>query len=261
MKQTKYPKKSAAPSGYRFLWLVILCLCGFFAFKTTSALHTISYQAGRLQGAPVTVVLDAGHGGEDGGAVAQDGTQEKDINLAIALKLRPLLESSGIRVVMIRDQDVSVGDSDLETVKERKRSDLQNRLQLLKEEGEESILLSIHQNHFSQSQYYGTQIFYSPNNPQSAVVAESIQNSVVKSLQPENERSCKEAGNSIYLLWNTHSPAVIVECGFLSNQSESKKLQDPAYQTQMAFSIWLGFLDYLEQQENGGEDLVMLPVD
>lgn len=249
-------RKNAMQESRRFLALVILALCGFLAFQTVSALRLAQEQTGTLAQSPITVVLDAGHGGEDGGAVAGDGAQEKDLNLAIALKLRPLLESSGIRVVMVRDSDCSIGDSSLETVKERKVSDLHNRLQLAQQEPD-AFFLSIHQNHYEEPQYYGTQVFYSPNHPDSQLLAESIQASVTEKIQPENTRECKEAGNSIYLLWNLQSPAVIVECGFLSNPSEAKQLQDSSYQTQMAFSIWSGFLNYLEESGQG-DSLVMM---
>ena len=250
--------KPAQAQSYRFLWLVTLALCGIFAFQTFWAMQTISMQAGSLEDTPITIVLDAGHGGEDGGAVTKDGVQEKNLNLEIAQKLRPLLESSGLRVVMIRNQDISVGDQELDTVKERKISDLHRRLEI--SEGESnSILLSIHQNHFSEPQYSGTQIFYSPNLPDSQILAQAIQDSVVGKLQPNNHRECKEAGNSIYLMWNSTRPAVLVECGFLSNSSESKLLQSPDYQKQMAFSIWSGLMEYLQEKKEQEESFVMLP--
>lgn len=235
-----------APRGIRYLWVTILLMCGALAFTVQNNLRYDSIRVSSIQSARYTVVLDAGHGGEDGGAVSAEGALEKDINLAIAQKLQPLLEASGIRVVTVRDTDTDVADSNLETVRERKVSDLHNRLQLA-EETENSILVSIHQNHFSQSQYYGTQIFYSPNTPESQQLAECIRAPVIQMLQPENQRECKAAGSSIYLLWNATHPAVIVECGFLSNPSESQKLQDSQYQAQMAFAIWSGLMDFLEQ--------------
>ena len=162
-------KKIRRPRG---LWLLTLALLGIWAVCTVNAFQLISNQAGKLQQAPITVVLDAGHGWEDGGASSADGALEKDLNLAIAQRLRPMLESSGFRVVMIRDSDISVGDEKLETVRERKVSDLHNRLHMVEAEGE-CILLSIHQNHFSEAQYHGTQIFYSPNVPESADLGRS----------------------------------------------------------------------------------------
>ncbi len=106
--------------------------------------------------------------------------------------------------------------------------------------------MSIHQNHFTSSRYYGTQVFYSTNDLSSQDLAEAIRERVIALLQPENTRACKPATSSIYLLWNAQVPAVLVECGFLSNESEAQKLNDPQYQEQMAFAIYSGFLDYYQ---------------
>lgn len=239
-----YRKKERA--GVRWLWVTVLGLIGTLAVTTMNSLDRITVQTGSLETHVQTIVLDAGHGGEDGGSVSADGVLEKDINLAIAQKLKPLLESSGIRVIMVREEDVSIGDQTLDTVRERKVSDLHNRLKLV-EEHPDCLLVSIHQNHFCQSQYWGTQLFYSPNCPESQQLAESIQGSVVQYLQPENRRECKPAGNTIYLLWNAQVPAVIVECGFLSNPSETALLQKEEYQMQMAVTLWNGILNYLEK--------------
>ncbi len=246
---THQKSKKPAPKCLRYLWLTILLMCGATAFTIQESLSVSNIQVSSISNTSQTIILDAGHGGEDGGAVSVDGALEKDINLAIALKLRSLLEASGIQVVMIRDSDTDVADKELETVRERKVSDLHNRLKLA-ESIDNGILVSIHQNHFSESQYYGTQIFYSPNTPESQELAEAIRGPIIEMLQPENTRECKAAGSSIYLLWNSTHPAIIAECGFLSNPSEAKKLQDPEYQTQMAFAIWKGILDFLDRSES-----------
>lgn len=220
-----------------------LCCITFLALSFRSY-HKIDKMASALAGDELPViVLDPGHGGEDGGATGTTGILEKDINLAVALKLRRMLEISGFQVVMTRDADISINDPDLPTIKERKVSDLHNRLKIIEEQGD-CIFLSIHQNHFTDGKYYGSQIFYSANDAQSKVMAESIRSEIIKLLQPENTREAKPATNSIYLLWNAKVPAVIVECGFLSNDSEAKKLSDPKYQEQMAFAVYSGFLDY-----------------
>lgn len=189
------------------------------------------------------IVLDAGHGGEDGGAVGKSTALEKDINLAIALQLEKLLKASGFRVVMTRTTDISVCDDHLDTVRERKVSDIHNRLKIIESQGD-CIFLSIHQNHFTSSRYSGAQIFYSQKTEGSKELAENIKSRVVELLQPENKRETKPSTSSIYLLWNTKVTAVMVECGFLSNESEAEKLNNPAYQKQMAFAIYSGFLDY-----------------
>lgn len=188
------------------------------------------------------VIIDAGHGGEDGGAEASDGTVEKDINLSIAKILRDMFLQGGFEVEMIRDEDASVGDNSLQTVRERKRSDLEKRVELYNSD-ENNIVLSIHQNNFSQSQYSGTQIFYS-DNTESQELSEYIRQAIVGLVQPDNERQCKPADDSIYVLRNAKVPAIIIECGFLSNPQELEKLKDYEYQKELAFAIYMGFVEY-----------------
>ena len=194
---------------------------------------------------PPVIVIDAGHGGEDGGASA-NGLLEKDINLSIALKLRDMLTISGYKVVMTRDSDVSVYDSTADTTREKKVSDLKNRAEMINS-SKNNILVSIHQNKFEQSQYFGTQMFYSKNDPKSAVLAEELRKSVTGMLQPDNKRELKQADSSIYILDKAQVPAVIVECGFLSNEEEAKKLADSDYQQKMAFAIYSGILGYMNK--------------
>lgn len=188
------------------------------------------------------VVIDAGHGGEDGGASA-NGVLEKDVNLAIALKLRDMLKLSGYEVKMVREDDISVYDSSASTVREKKVSDMKNRVKLINS-NPENILISIHQNKFEQSKYSGAQMFYSKNNPKSEKLAESIRQSVTSLLQPENSRELKADDGSVYILKNAQVPAVIVECGFLSNEQEAKKLSSEKYQSEMAFAIYCGFINW-----------------
>ncbi|MBR4727665.1 MAG: N-acetylmuramoyl-L-alanine amidase [Clostridia bacterium] len=199
-----------------------------------------------------TVVIDPGHGGFDGGASAEDGTLEKTINLQIALAVRDCLDAMGVRTVMTRTQDSGTNDADAGGLHEKKVSDLNNRLALMHKD-QNRIFVSIHQNHFSESQYYGTQVFYSGNHPDSIQLAECIRASVVTDLQPENRRELKRSGSEIYLLHHAQVPAVMVECGFLSNAAETAKLKSEPYQKQLAFLIALGILDYLqaEEQHNG----------
>lgn len=193
-------------------------------------------------GTEPVVVIDAGHGGEDGGAGA-NGALEKDINLSIALKLRDMLTASGFTVVMTREEDISIYDSSASTIHEKKVSDMRNRRDIINSNSN-NILISIHQNKFEQSKYSGTQIFYSKNNGRSIKLAEDIKRSVTGLLQPENKRELKAADSSVYLLDKAEVPAVIVECGFLSNEEEAKKLSTDDYQKKMAFAIMCGFLDY-----------------
>lgn len=189
-----------------------------------------------------TVVIDAGHGGEDGGAVNDNGVLEKDINLCIAKDTADLFYFLGFEVTKTRDDDISLSNNE-DTIRARKVADMKKRLEIFNSSSD-NVIISIHQNKFSESQYHGTQIFYSPNNTKSQILAESIKFSVKGLLQPENERECKKADGGIYLLKNTNNPAVIVECGFISNNDECKKLLDSTYQKQISYSILIGFLNY-----------------
>lgn len=192
-----------------------------------------------------TIVIDAGHGGEDGGASA-NGLLEKDINLDIALRLRDMLSAAGCKVIMTRDSDVSLGSG--KTVRERKVDDLKKRADIINSDGSE-LLVSIHQNKFGQSKYSGTQIFCSRSSPESLVIGESIRRSVTGLLQPDNKRELKTDDGSVYILSHANIPAVIVECGFLSNEAEAEKLADEEYRSNMAFAIMCGILEYESEKQ------------
>lgn len=223
------------------------CICfillSAFVFLMISAAFNIkvSVSSESVKSMP-TIVIDAGHGGEDGGAVSNSGVLEKDINLSIANDTSALFYLLGFDVTQTRKSDVAL-DSGEDTIRKRKVSDMKKRLEIFNY-SEENTIISIHQNKFSESKYHGTQIFYSPNNEKSKQLADSIKFSVKGLLQPDNERECKKADSGIYLLKNTDNPAVIVECGFISNEEECKNLLDSQYQKQMAFSITAGFLSY-----------------
>lgn len=196
-----------------------------------------------------TVIIDAGHGGPDGGTSADDGTLEKDLNLQIALKLDKILSSMGVNTVLIRESDISIHDDSAETIRQKKVSDLKNRLNILNQT-EDSIFVSIHQNHFGQSKYSGTQVFYSKNNPLSSKLAEKIRMPVISYLQPDNTREIKQSGTEIYLLYHAQAPAVMVECGFLSNKKETDNLKNEMYQQKLAFLIAIGIMDYFTDTED-----------
>lgn len=195
----------------------------------------------------VTVIVDAGHGGFDGGASAKDGTVEKDINLSIALKLRDVLDTLGYSVIMTRETDEDTADKSENTLRRKKVSDIKNRMKII-EANPEALFVSIHQNHYGGESYYGTQVFYSKNDSRSELLAKNIQQTVKSLLQPQNERAVKKTGTEIYLLYHAENPAVMVECGFLSNVEETQKLKDDSYQSAMAFSIACGITKYLQQE-------------
>lgn len=222
---------------------VCFTLLSAFVFLMISAALNIkvSVSSESVKSMP-TIVIDAGHGGEDGGAVSESGMLEKDINLSIANDTSALFYLLGFDVTQTRKTDIAL-DNGEDTIRKRKVSDMKKRLEIFNS-SKENTIISIHQNKFSESKYHGTQIFYSPNNPKSKQLADSIKYSVKSLLQPDNERECKKADSGIYLLKNTNNPAVIVECGFISNGEECKNLLDSQYQKQMAYSITAGFLSY-----------------
>lgn len=195
-----------------------------------------------------TIIIDAGHGGIDGGTSASDGTVEKDLNLQISLKINEILKSMGIKTAMTRTDDASLNDQNASTIRQKKVSDIKNRLAIINET-DDAVFVSIHQNHFSQEKYSGAQVFYSKNNPQSQVLAEKIRFQLISVLQPENTREIKPSGSEIYLLHHAKVPAVMVECGFLSNYNETQLLKDEKYQRKLAFTVAMGIIDFLNQTE------------
>ena len=146
---------------------------------------------------------------------------------------------------MTREKDKAIYDSGSKSLRQKKRSDLRNRLKIVKDNSEnDNIFVSIHQNKFPDEKYFGTQIFYSTKDPLSEELASGIKDSIVNLIQPDNTRAIKPATEKIFLLNNAEIPAVVVECGFLSNEKEAKKLADSWYQSQMAFCIYCGILNY-----------------
>lgn len=231
--------------GSRRIWAVVFCVGGFAACLALSLLliEPVLSASGRSIFRP-KVILDAGHGGFDGGAVV-GSVVEKDINLAIALDLKDMLELSGFEVLMTRTEDIALYDADKErgTVRSRKASDIYNRFKLI-EQNPDAVFVSIHQNKFEESSSHGAQIFYGRHNAGSQTLAELMQQRFVLLLQPENHRQQKKGESNLYLLYHAKTPAILIECGFLSNGEERQLLTTPAYQRQVAFTIYCGLLDY-----------------
>lgn len=195
------------------------------------------------------IIIDSGHGGEDGGAVSETGILEKDINLSISLCTEKLFAFFGFDTLMTRYKDEMIYSDGCESIREKKVSDIHNRMKLI-EENPNSLFLSIHQNHYEVEKYNGAQVFYSKNNEKSPLLAQSIQDTVRKDLQNDNDRKIKQTGTEIYLLYHAEVPCVMVECGFLSNRAEAEKLNNSDYQKQMAFDIFKGTYNYFVG--NGG---------
>lgn len=181
------------------------------------------------------LVLDAGHGGEDGGAVSLTGVPESQINLAIVLKLRDVLGLYGVDPILLREEDVSLHDEDAKTLREKKRSDLKNRVAAI-EKAEGGALISIHQNTYPSGRYHGAHVFYAPTEGSQAL-AEHVQSSIRTALQPGNERAVKQIPSTVYIMNHITCPAILIECGFLTNPEEEALLRDEDYQRKLSAVI------------------------
>jgi N-acetylmuramoyl-L-alanine amidase len=189
---------------------------------------------------PVTIVIDAGHGGEDAGAIAPDNTYEKDLNLEISNVLCSLFELNGTPVKMTRTEDTLLYDyyNDLDNYKGKKKIyDLKNRLRIA-EELDNSIYVGIHMNKFPIEKYSGMQIYYSKNNEKSQDIASALRDANKIYLQKDNKRQIKSADSSIFVLHNITAPAVLIECGFISNKNELALLKSSDYQCKLAITIF-----------------------
>ncbi len=186
-------------------------------------------------------VLDAGHGGEDGGAVSCGGIRESDINLAVTLRLDTLLHFLGRQTVRTREADISIHAPDAETLRQKKTSDLKNRVSLVNGTPG-AVLISIHQNSLpSVPSVHGAQVFFGTA-AGGEELALSIQEALNQSVNPKNEKQAKKIDPSIYLMKNVTCPAVLVECGFLSNAAEAEQLLQPEHQKRIAAAIAAGIL-------------------
>lgn len=232
---------------YRFSAVVILACCyaAAISFILLSLGRTLTV-SGQLHTSPV-VIVDAGHGGFDGGAQGAAGTVEKDVNLPIALKVRDLLSLFGLEVIMTRESDISTCDEQSGGLAAQKTSDILNRFELIQAHPE-ATFISIHQNKFPDGTQFGAQMFYGPRNEESPLLAGILQQNFREMLQPENERQVKEATDSVYLLYHSPVPSVLIECGFLSNPEEEAHLREDGYQNRIAFVIAASVLEYLQQK-------------
>ena len=190
------------------------------------------------------VVLDPGHGGMDGGAVSQTGIEEKNINLSIAHKTRMLLKLVGIDCVMTRDNDICLEYREGDSVRKNKQRDLYARAQVA-QRFPQSDFISIHLNKFEQAQYKGAQMFYGKNS-KSLQLAQLMQDSFRQLLDLENDRKIKPAPEAVYIMQKVEAPAVIAECGFLSNPQEAQALTQSGYQTKCALAIMGAYLQFRE---------------
>lgn len=222
--------------------LIVTCV---FVSIFTYLLGTNNNKTIQTVSLPVTgkvVILDAGHGGEDQGAQSQNGTTEANTNLQIALKVQQLLEQAGCTVILTRSDENAIYDESAKTLKEKKVSDIKNRVKIGNESSAD-IFVSIHLNKIPQKQYYGWQTFYKDGNEQGKKLATCIQNNLNESIQKENHRVPLKIDN-VYIIKNVEIPTAIVECGFLSNEQEEKELLTDEYQTRLAWGIYTGITNY-----------------
>jgi N-acetylmuramoyl-L-alanine amidase len=234
------PKAAVAMIAVMLACFILFALS---AFTFAAAAHESNRKTDASGRANKTVIIDPGHGEPDGGAIGVDGVIEKNINLSISLKLKSLFQIAGFSVIMTRQDDNAIYDKGSNTIRKKKITDLRNRLAIINSHPN-AVLISIHQNIYSSSQKSGSLVLYSPNNTDSKHLAQSIQSGIQNMLQPQNTREVRQAQKNLFLLYHAKSPAVMVECGFLSNPDECKLLQDDTYQNQMAFSVFCGVLQF-----------------
>lgn len=222
----------------------VLCICAAFVYSQKPKAQQTSAGVVSMAFKRQVLVIDAGHGGADGGCVSVDGTPEKGINLSILETMRDLAAVMGYDVICTRESDVSIHDEGVVGLSNQKRSDMDNRLEIInKYEG--AVAVSIHQNQFTDSKYSGAQMFYSKKSEDAHQLAEAIKGRVVSTIQSDNDRETKPVGDELFLLDNAKCPAVMVECGFLSNPDEAARLESPVYQKHMALAVLFGVNDYV----------------
>lgn len=194
-----------------------------------------------------TIAIDPGHGGPDPGKVSKIGTREDELNLKIALSLKRLIEQSGGVVIMTRETEEGLHSDSSKTLREMKREDLHKRKEIV-DKNESQIFISIHLNSFTKSNYHGAQVFYRKDEVASEKLALIIQDQLKNILDPNNNREPQDR-DDIFLLNEIEIPSVLIECGFLSNENEEKLLLDELYQEKVAWSIYIGIMNYFNELE------------
>ena len=217
--------------------LVLLVGAYFFAREGAHMVENMRAQKGEI-----CIVIDAGHGGDDPGKIGINKEKEKDINLKISRELQKLLEQEGIKIVMTRTDENGLYQ---QSSNNKKVEDMRKRCEIITKT-KPVFTVSIHQNSYPDESVKGAQVFYYGQSVEGKKLAETLQKTMVASLDPQNHRQAK-ANESYYLLKKTEVPIVIVECGFLSNWEEAKKLQEDSYQNQIAWAVSMGILSYLEE--------------
>ena len=235
----------------KYYYVYVLVLAVAFAAAWFTADRITAVDAAMQDSSTPVVIIDPGHGGEDGGAISCTGVQESQLNLEISLRLNDLCHLMGISTQMVRTQDKAVYSQGCSTISEKKVSDLKNRVALVNDTPG-ALLVSIHQNMFSDPKYSGAQVFYAGTEG-SRQLAESIQSLLCVHVDPDNHRECKPA-SAVYLMEHIHCTGVLIECGFLSNSDEEQLLRTPEYQKKLACAICAGLYPYITE-ENGNNEV------
>ena len=230
-------------SKKRILLITSMVIVALFAFMIqTAQMNKNTVPTVALPVSNKVIVLDAGHGVPDEGAESSNGTTEAETNLKIALKVQSLLEQSGATVILTRSDENAIYDLDSKTLREKKVSDIHNRVKIGNESSAD-IFVSIHLNKIPQNQYWGWQCFYQDGNEKSTKLAKSLQNNLNEAIQKENKRVPMKL-DTVYIMKHVEIPISIVECGFLSNPEEEKLLLEDVYQDKLAWGIYNGIIDY-----------------
>lgn len=214
-------------------------------------IRTIKPESKQVFYLPITnkvIAIDPGHGGPDPGKVSKNGTKEDELNLKIALNIKRLIEQSGGIVIMTREDKDGLHSDTAKTLREMKTEDLHRRKEIV-DENDSEVFVSIHLNSFTQSNYHGAQAFHKKDSKESERLALIIQESLKNILDPNNHREPQDR-DDIFLLNEIEIPSVLIECGFLSNEREEKLLMDELYQEKIAWSIYIGIMNYFNQLEN-----------
>lgn len=225
------------------MYVLSLTLLVLFAARGVHQAATVSAEMPKS----TLIILDAGHGGTDGGSSAQDGTKESTINLEVTLKADAVLGLLGADTLLVRNMDTDLSDASAQSISQKKVTDIRNRVALVNSHPD-SILVSIHQNTYPEERYSGAQVFYSG---EGKALAEKLQTNLAQALDPSNQRQAKTISPDVYLMNHVTVPAVLVECGFLSNREEAAKLKSAEYQRQLAVAIGVTIVNHLSGSDSG----------
>ncbi|OPZ94221.1 MAG: Germination-specific N-acetylmuramoyl-L-alanine amidase precursor [Firmicutes bacterium ADurb.Bin419] len=231
----------------KIVFAAIILAIAIAAFSFVSGMEPETLKTTNNEPKSRIIILDAGHGGEDPGAVSEyNGVREKEINLYIASKVKELLEAENFKIIMTREDDILQYAEGTTNIIQKRKQDLIRRKKMMDESGAD-LVVSVHLNKFTEAKYFGAQVFFPPNSPESKLAAECIQKSLRENVDPNNKREAMLKKAEIIILKNLRTPTVIVECGFLSNAQEEQRLASVEYQDKLAVAIKEGIMKYYEK--------------